>query len=420
MKTILLADDEPNLRTLVRTTLEDPEYKILEVSNGTKALELARQACPDLLLLDWMMPGISGIEVLELLRADPATQHLRAIMLTAKNQEKDRERALAAGCEFFLVKPFSPLELLDKVHEVLQRALPSNVEPSGGSELATPASEIVTRLELAEDQLARYARDVKRAFEMERARSMELTNANARLESLNRLKKEFLAFVCHEMRTPLNAMAALNLYDPASNKQDQAEVIEIARQGYERLHAFITKGLEYFQWLAKGKVKSSETSDLAGVLRRAIDGTPGLRAPGVHLVVHTVDSALLVQGRDSDLEQAVKVLLENAIKYSSEHKQIAARVRADGTSAELSVSDDGVGVRAEMLQEIFQPFTSADVAHHSSGSGLSLALAKVIVRAHGGNIRAESRGQGHGSTFVIELPLVLAPERVLVHGPSAP
>ena len=119
MKTILLADDETNLRILVRTTLDDGEYCILEAADGTTALELARQEHPDLLVLDWMTPGINGIDIARALRQDPVTAHIPIIMLTAKGQEMDKERGRALGTSAYLVKPFSPLELLQKVQEIL-------------------------------------------------------------------------------------------------------------------------------------------------------------------------------------------------------------------------------------------------------------------------------------------------------------
>ena len=120
MKTLLLADDEPNLRMLARITLEDPKYRIIEAADGTTALELARAEHPDLLVLDWMMPGMSGIEVARSLRQDPATASIPIIMLTSKGQEADREQGRAVGVYAYLVKPFSPLELLEKVEQLLQ------------------------------------------------------------------------------------------------------------------------------------------------------------------------------------------------------------------------------------------------------------------------------------------------------------
>lgn len=119
MKTILLADDELSLRVLVRTTLADPAYRILEAADGVNALELVRAERPDLLVLDWMMPGLSGIAVATALRQDPATAAIPIIMLTAKGQDADRGQGQALGLQAYLVKPFSPLELLDKVQEIL-------------------------------------------------------------------------------------------------------------------------------------------------------------------------------------------------------------------------------------------------------------------------------------------------------------
>jgi len=119
MKTILLADDEANLRMLVHTTLDDPQYRILEAPDGTTAFALANKERPDLLVLDWMMPGMTGIEVARALRANTSTAHIPIIMLTAKGQEKDKEQGRTFGTYASLVKPFSPLELLEKVQEVL-------------------------------------------------------------------------------------------------------------------------------------------------------------------------------------------------------------------------------------------------------------------------------------------------------------
>jgi two-component system alkaline phosphatase synthesis response regulator PhoP len=118
-KTILLVDDEANLRILVSTTLDDAQYRIIEATDGTAALELARQQRPDLLVLDWVMPGLNGIEVVQALRQDPVTAHIPIIMLSARGQETDKERGRSVGTSAYLVKPFSPLELLRTVEEIL-------------------------------------------------------------------------------------------------------------------------------------------------------------------------------------------------------------------------------------------------------------------------------------------------------------
>lgn len=119
MKTILVADDEEDLRAIVKMTLEDPRYRIIEAADGNTALTLIRQEHPDLVILDWMMPGQSGIEVGKALREEPATAMLPVIMLTAKDDKAAQEEGLSIGVFAYLIKPFSPLQLLEKVRQAL-------------------------------------------------------------------------------------------------------------------------------------------------------------------------------------------------------------------------------------------------------------------------------------------------------------
>ena len=120
LKTIMLVDDQLDLRTLVRMTLEDPALRIVEADNGDDAVALARREHPDLVLLDWMMPGgRNGLEVLAALREDPETAAIPVIMLTSRAEAEDFDLTSAAGALAHLTKPFSPLELLQTVERVL-------------------------------------------------------------------------------------------------------------------------------------------------------------------------------------------------------------------------------------------------------------------------------------------------------------
>lgn len=120
MKTILIADDEAHLRLLVRKTLAEDEYRIVEAADGQEALARARKERPDVLILDWMMPRMTGIQVLEAIQGDPDCARTRVIMLTARTQAVDRNLALSQGVRGYLVKPFSPLELIQLVEQVLE------------------------------------------------------------------------------------------------------------------------------------------------------------------------------------------------------------------------------------------------------------------------------------------------------------
>lgn len=112
MLTVLVADDQPPILELVRYTLEDEQVRVVEAADGTAALDAARAACPDIILLDVHMPGLSGLEVCRRLRQDPRLGRVRIVMLTAAAQQADRVQGYAAGADDYLAKPFSPLALL--------------------------------------------------------------------------------------------------------------------------------------------------------------------------------------------------------------------------------------------------------------------------------------------------------------------
>lgn len=119
MKTILIADDRLEVLELLRVTLEAEDYQVIYTSDGKEALEKIKLEKPDLILLDVVMPKMDGFQVLSELRRDSRLKDTPVIMLTAKGQEVDREKGKKLGANDYIVKPFSPSELLTKVGEIL-------------------------------------------------------------------------------------------------------------------------------------------------------------------------------------------------------------------------------------------------------------------------------------------------------------
>jgi len=117
---VLIADDEPGMRSLLRLTLSSDRFDIAEASDGVSAMACAAAHPPDIVLLDWHMPGRSGLEVCKALRGNPATADARILMLTARGTRFDRAAGLAAGADDFMTKPFSPLHLLDRIEALLE------------------------------------------------------------------------------------------------------------------------------------------------------------------------------------------------------------------------------------------------------------------------------------------------------------
>lgn len=135
---ILVVEDEEAITVLLRYNLEAEGYRVETVARGDEAEVRLREAVPDLMLLDWMLPGLSGIELCRRLRLRPETERLPVIMLTARGEEGERVRGLATGADDYIVKPFSVPELLARVRALLRRAKPehlSSLLKSGDIEL---------------------------------------------------------------------------------------------------------------------------------------------------------------------------------------------------------------------------------------------------------------------------------------------
>jgi two-component system phosphate regulon response regulator PhoB len=124
---ILIVEDEEPLTTLLRYNLEAEGYEVDAVARGDEADTRLRETAPDLIVLDWMLPGLSGIELCRRLRTRPQTQSLPIIMLTARGEESERVRGLATGADDYIVKPFSVPELLARIRALLRRASPERV-----------------------------------------------------------------------------------------------------------------------------------------------------------------------------------------------------------------------------------------------------------------------------------------------------
>ncbi len=116
---MLIADDEPGMRSLLRLTLGSDRFDVVEAADGVTAIATAVAGPPDLVLLDWHMPGRSGLEVCKALRENSTTAGARILMLTARGTSFDRAAGMAAGADDFMAKPFSPLALLERIDALL-------------------------------------------------------------------------------------------------------------------------------------------------------------------------------------------------------------------------------------------------------------------------------------------------------------
>lgn len=252
--------------------------------------------------------------------------------------------------------------------------------------------------------------DLELAEELAGRAGLAIENAELYREAqqANRLKDEFLATVSHELRTPLTAILGwLHLLRNGTAEQKARGVDSIERNALAQ--ARIVEDLLDVSRIVTGKLRLQlEPLQLADVVQAAVETVrPTAHAKGIELTIESDAGLGLLVGDASRLQQVVWNLLANAIKFTPRRGHVWITLSRQGSGAQLSVKDSGQGIRAEILPQIFQRFRQGDSTSTRAygGLGLGLAIVRHLVEAHGGQVTADSAGEGRGATFTVLLPL---------------
>ncbi len=387
---VLAVDDNPANLASIRAVLEDLDgASIVYANSGEEALRELLHEEFAVVLLDVRMPRMDGLECADIIRKRERTKHLPIIFLTAHDRDDELvNRAYSMGAVDFLFKPIQPEILLAKTRVFV--------------ELQHRSEQIREQAE----QLAKAQRkEAEQQLLMERERW-----ATEQLREENKRKDEFLAVLAHELRNPLapvvTGVELIKMYDIDHPQLEKTRAS--MEQQLSHLNHLVDDLLDISR-ISSGKIVLREdTVNLFDVVYQAVENCRCELEDKQHeLNLELGDDPAYVHGDAVRLTQVVGNLISNSARYTPEHGAITVACQQKDGHVSLSVEDNGMGIEQPMLQQVFGQFVQGD--GHNPGLGLGLALVKMLVELHDGQVEARSEGKNQGSTFIVTLPTIPAP-----------
>ncbi|MDG2199341.1 MAG: ATP-binding protein [SAR324 cluster bacterium] len=367
--TILVVDDEPINRQVLRNQLEMVGYRVEVAIDGLQGLELLEKLSPQVILLDVMMPRLSGYQTCYRIRQKYSASELPIILLTAKDQPEDTVRGFQHGANDYLTKPFSREELLIRVRFHLK--------------LSKATSEVYRMM------------DDLRGMQNQLIQSAKLAAVG-----------EMTSGIAHELKTPLAGISTI-LSGVELAKQLHQEIDMDATCG--RVNLLVKRCSAIIEHMRNYSRRTEETHSQTQIINQLLKNTlllvePQLKRIGGKLELNLGHDLPFVVGNDIQLEQVFINLCNNACDAmeQSEEQILTIQSMAVGDEVVVRVSDTGTGMRPEVQERIFESFFTTKSS--AKGTGLGMSISQNIVEQHKGQIRFNSE-LGRGTTFEIYLPV---------------
>lgn len=355
--TILVVDDEPSIRMGIAATLGRNGYRVVTAVNGDDGFLKAKQARPDLIISDVMMPDMNGFDMKMQINEDPQLEHIPFIFLTARASNEDRVTGIRSGGDDYVTKPFVTDELLARIEAVLRR--------------------------------------VRR----EQRRGREEARQGAQ-EEMEKLRKEILQNFSHELRTPLgNVMMSLDVVvnNKFSTPEEQGDFIRIAHSSADRLESLVADII----------LLSDIDNDNLNTMRQPIDVTNHVLTPVKRRLgryenknlrfVYDVKTGGTIMAPRREFTQALVHLMDNAFRFSPDNGKVGMIVQpgANGGAA-IVVQDEGIGIPENLREKVFERFyqISQGDAREYQGLGVGLTVARAVFSSLGGEVKIVNSEKG--------------------------
>ncbi len=355
---ILIVDDTPDNLRLLSAILRNQGFEVRKALNGKRAIASIQAVPPDLVLLDIRMPEMNGYEVCEYLKADPVTEDIPVIFISALDDTLDKINAFAVGGVDYITKPFQEAEVLARIENQL-------------------------RLRQLQQQLLQQ--------------NEELTRSNRELE-------QFAYVVSHDLQQPLQSITGFAKIMAMQNPKTLDDVnhgyLKSILDAGGRMQRLIQDLLLYAR-VGQG-TEAHEATDCNAVWSQTVENLQEAIAQRQVKVIHHPLPTVL--GNGVQLLQLFQNLLSNAIRFSRPEVNPCIQVSAQpyGQGYLLSMQDNGVGIPPEQHERIFEIFQRGHTTKDIPGTGIGLATCKKIVESHGGNIWVDS-DLAQGTTFYFTL-----------------
>ncbi|WP_127807162.1 hybrid sensor histidine kinase/response regulator [Hydrogenophaga sp. NH-16] len=381
---ILIVDDDIGvLRALDKAVR--PPHNVRFATSGAEALRLMEDDPPDLVLLDNQMPGMSGFELLGMIKRDPVLADVPVIIVTTQSDPAFELNGLEQGAADFIAKPVQTA--------IVRARVQTQVNLKRANDTLKQISE-VDRLNLAQAMV-----DL-------RASHAQLQQTAEALKLANEGLLQFVRISSHDLLEPLNTVvqfAGLMEEDHGTELPDGAQrYLRLMRNAGERMRSLLDDVVRYSR-LQRGESDPPKPVQLDLLLANLCDA---LAAPlietGTQLSIHPLPT---VMGHASLLSLLFQNLLSNAMKFVPEGRapKINVSSRLSNGLVTIRVQDNGIGIAPHHIEKLFQPFARLNLRREFEGSGLGLALCRQIVEAHGGTLTVQSV-LGAGSSFEVHLP----------------
>ena len=361
---ILIVDDVVSNVLLLKILLSNEKYQVCTANSGKMCIEQAKNEKPDLILLDVMMPDISGFDTAVILKKDPATRDIPIIFLTALNNPSDLVHGFKVGANDFLTKPFNKEELLVRVmHQIT----------------------LVAAKRLIQQQ-------------------------NEELRQTIGNRDKMYSVIAHDLRSPMASIRmVLNLVvsavTPESVGQELFDLLDNANRESEEVHDLLDNLLKWTKSQTGRLTVVMQDLDLNDIIPGVVDiFTIIASTKHIKLNYRATDAPLVVRADNDMLKTIVRNLMSNAIKFSPEESSIDIIMQPEGDYAKISVRDHGVGISPERLGNLFKKGETTYGTGGEEGSGLGLQLCADFAHKIGGSVTVDST-LGEGSTFSVLVPL---------------